>query len=70
MSQSVARRLKHIRQQKGLTQRELAARVGITQPYIVMLETGTRTNPSLQLLQRLAKALRVPLGELLEGPSP
>ena len=70
MPQSVARRLKHIRQQKGLTQRELADRVGITQPYIVMLETGKRTNPSLQLLQRLARALRVPLSKLLEGRSP
>ena len=70
MPQSVARRLKYIRQQKGLTQRELAARVGITQPYIVMLETGKRTNPSLQLLQRLARALRVPLSKLLEGRSP
>ena len=62
--------LKRIRLQKGLTQRALAAWVGVTQPYIVMLEMGKRTNPSLQLLQRLAKALAVPLGDFLEGRRP
>jgi transcriptional regulator with XRE-family HTH domain len=31
-----------------------------------MLETGARKNPSLDLLERLAKALKVKVGELLE----
>jgi transcriptional regulator with XRE-family HTH domain len=31
-----------------------------------MLETGKRRNPSLRLLQRLAKALGVPVSRLLE----
>ena len=65
--QPLGTRIKRIRTQKGLTQQALAVRVGLTQPYIVMLETGKRTNPSLQLLQRLAKALGVPLAELLQS---
>jgi transcriptional regulator with XRE-family HTH domain len=42
----------------GLTQAELAARVGTKQPAIARLETGT-SEPSLGMLKRLAKALDV-----------
>jgi transcriptional regulator with XRE-family HTH domain len=35
------------------------------QPYITMLETGVRKNPSLAVLRRLAQALGVPVAELL-----
>jgi transcriptional regulator with XRE-family HTH domain len=42
----------------GLTQAELAARVGTKQPAIARLETGTK-EPSLGMLTRLAKALDV-----------
>jgi transcriptional regulator with XRE-family HTH domain len=41
-----------------------AARVGRT--YIVKLESGEKKNPSLEVLQKLAKALGVPVAELLE----
>jgi transcriptional regulator with XRE-family HTH domain len=51
---------------KGWTQRELAQRVKVTTPYITQLELGLRTNPSLPVLRRLAKALGVPVATLLE----
>ena len=65
MPLSLATRLKRVRVQKGLTQRALADQVGVTQPYILMLEAGNRSNPSLQILRRLTKALEVPLADLL-----
>jgi transcriptional regulator with XRE-family HTH domain len=34
--------------------------------YLADLENGKRTNPSLDVLKRLARALGVPVGELLE----
>jgi transcriptional regulator with XRE-family HTH domain len=55
-----------LREKKGLTQDELARRVGVTKAYISLLESGTRTNPSLDVLRRLAKALGVPLTKLLK----
>jgi transcriptional regulator with XRE-family HTH domain len=58
--------LKDLRARKGLSQQTLADRVGVSDAYIAMLETGTRRNPSLTLLQRLAKALGVPVTALLE----
>jgi transcriptional regulator with XRE-family HTH domain len=58
--------LKKLRQKKGLTQEEVAMRAGVTKPYIAMLESGARKNPSLELVKKLAKALKVTVGELLE----
>jgi XRE family transcriptional regulator of biofilm formation len=57
--------LKTLREQKGLTQDELAKRAKLKKPYISQLENGVRTNPSLPALRRLAKALGVPVTELL-----
>ncbi len=42
----------------GLTQKELAQRMGTTQSAIARLEAGERT-PTLDTLQRLAKALGI-----------
>ena len=41
----------------GLTQQELARKMGITQPVVALLESG-RSRPSLRTLERLARATR------------
>ena len=65
-----ARRLGKIikaqRQSKGISQRTLAKRIGVTGAYITMLETGQRKNPSLAILRRIAKILGVPVTDLLQ----
>ena len=55
--------LRRLRQERGLTQRELARRLGLSQATICSYEAG-RKHPSLQRLSTLARALRVPEGEL------
>ena len=57
--------LKKARQKRKLTQQALADKVGIRQETIARLETGKR-QPSMDLLYRLAKALKVKVGDLLE----
>ncbi len=57
--------IKALRQEKGLSQKALADQVGVTDAYITMLEGGKRKNPSLEILKKLAKALGVPVTELL-----
>ena len=59
-------RLQRWRRERGLTQAELAKKAGVTELYISQLETGLRENPSPSVLRRLAKALGVSAGELLE----
>ena len=54
------------RESKGMTQRDLAAKAKVTQGYVAQLEMGMKKNPSLDILKRLAKALGVPVTELLE----
>ena len=47
-----------------MSRTELAERAGISREYVRLLETG-RYDPTVGMLQKLAKALGVPLTELL-----
>jgi transcriptional regulator with XRE-family HTH domain len=58
--------LKQLRKEKSMSQRELAKKARVTQGYVAQLEAGLRQNPSLAIIQRLAKALGVPVTALLE----
>lgn len=60
------RKLKQLREDRGLSQRELAKKANTTGVYVCLLEAGAKQNPSLAVLKRLAKALGVPVTELLE----
>ena len=55
-----------LREAQGLSQHALAKKAKVTPPYITMLETGARTNPTIDTLKRLAKALKVTVGTLVE----
>jgi transcriptional regulator with XRE-family HTH domain len=58
-------KLKALRNERGWTQPVLARRAGVSHGYIARLETG-RHDPKLSTLAKLAKALGVPVTELLE----
>lgn len=58
-------KLKELRLQQGLTQVAMAKKVRVTQAYIALLEKGQQ-NPTLDVLERLAKALKVTVGVLVE----
>lgn len=57
-------RLRAIRQAKGLTQKELADKLGMSYTYLCNLENG-KVNVSLTTLRRLAKALKVRVLDLV-----
>lgn len=52
----LAERVRNAREKLGVTQAELAARIGSTQPAVARLEAGG-VNPSLDTLSRIADAL-------------
>jgi putative transcriptional regulator len=58
-------KLKALREAKGVSQAVLAERAKITREYVNKLEAG-RYDPTVGVLQRLAKALGVPVTALLE----
>lgn len=58
--------IRRLREAEGLTQETLAKKAGVTQSYIAQLESGLKKSPSLPTLKKLARALGVPVTELLE----
>ena len=57
--------IRQLRESRKLTQDQLARRAKNTSGYVAQLELGLRTNPSLDVVRRLARALGVPLKDLL-----
>lgn len=57
--------LKAIRIENGLSQKQLADMVGITQPTYSNIENGKR-NPTIKTLKRIAKALGCSIDDLIE----
>jgi transcriptional regulator with XRE-family HTH domain len=60
----LGRHLQKIRTSKGVTQEELAEKLGVSTSWIGRIETG-RAVPNLKLLQRIAQALDVRVKELI-----
>jgi len=54
-----------LRRERELTQEELAHRASMHQTYLSGVEGGKR-NPSIQVLERIAGALRVDVEELIK----
>lgn len=57
--------LKAIRIEKGLSQKQLADMVGISQPSYSNIENGKR-NPTVKTLKKIVKALNCNIEDLLE----
>jgi len=51
-------RIQELRQQKGLTQQDLADAIDVTRATIIALEKGSY-NPALELAFRIAKAFKI-----------
>jgi transcriptional regulator with XRE-family HTH domain len=60
-----ARRLKRWRAERQMSQAALAKASGVSREYIARLELGLQ-DPTLGTVQKLAKALKVRVGELAE----
>ncbi len=60
----LGKNVRRLRQQKGLTQEELAFEAKIDLTYVGGIERGKR-NPSLIVMARIADALSVPLTRLV-----
>ena len=58
--------LTRLRQEAGLTQAQLAQRMGTSQPAISKIESG-RTLPTIKLLDRLARVTGKPIELVLDG---
>jgi transcriptional regulator with XRE-family HTH domain len=61
----MGRRIRQLREAKGMSQTALAQRARIAREYLNRIEAG-RHDPTVGVLARVARVLGVPVGELLE----
>ena len=64
----LAENLRRIRLQKQLTQPALADKSGVSKGYVYMLESGEMTNPTLDILHKIADALDCTIADLTGDP--
>jgi len=57
--------LKKLREEQGFSQESFADHCGLHRTYISGIERGVR-NPTVLILDKIAKALKVPAGTLLD----
>lgn len=60
--------IKRFRKQLKWSLRKAAEESGVSFVYIRNLETGMKKNPSVQVLNKLAKAYGVPISDLINKP--
>ncbi len=58
-------KIKHLREKKGLSQEKLARIADVSNNTIVNIESGKQTNPTIETVSKIAKALDVAIEELL-----
>src|SRR5712691_7243739 len=56
-------RLRELREQKQLTQGEVAKRTGLLKPYVSRIENG-HSVPAIETLEKFARALEVPMYQM------
>ena len=57
-------RVKEIREEKGLTLLKLSEMSGVSVGYICHLEKGSRKNPSIEIMEKISKALNKSITEI------
>jgi len=65
LTKTICKRIKKYRHDIGMTQEDLAEKVGVSRVYIGYVEQG-RNTPSLEILEKIAKSLKVKLPDLVE----
>ena len=63
---ALANRIRELRDQRGISQEELAHRAGLSRTGMGFLETGKRW-PRLDTLMKVADGLNITVDELLKG---
>ena len=65
MKRLIGGRIGELRKQKGITQEELAGKMGISPKYLSSIERG-KENPTLNTLINLAQSLNIQISELFD----
>lgn len=61
----IGERVKKLRQERKMSMTELADKAGVAKSYLSSIERNLQKNPSVQFLEKISKALNVPVDSLL-----
>jgi len=64
MSSRIGDNIRKLRQQKKISQDRLSKEADLALNTIVKIETGKKPNPTIETLEKIAKALGVSIGDL------
>ena len=62
---NIGRKIQKLRQEKDISQVEMAEMIGVSGTYVGFIEQGVR-NPSIATLDKIARVLKVKMSELLD----
>ncbi len=66
MSNKVSDNIRKLRQKKGISQDRLSKEADLALNTIVKIETGENPNPTVETLEKIAKALGVSVADLFK----
>lgn len=61
----IGKRIQDLRIKRGMSLSELAERAGVAKSYLSAIERMIQVNPSIQVLEKLASVLGIPVQQLL-----
>lgn len=59
MNNEILKQIKYCREQKGMSLNELSLKSDVSYSYLLQLEKGLKTNPSLDILEKISNALDI-----------
>ncbi len=63
----ISKNIRNIRKKQGLSQDKLSKLAGVAYNTIVKIESGENSNPTIDTLRKIAKALNIEVDGLLKG---
>ncbi len=66
MANKVSENIRKLRQKKGMSQDRLSKEADLALNTIVKIETGENPNPTVETLEKIAKALGVSIADLFK----
>jgi len=63
---NLAKTVKRLREKMGISQEKLARLADVSNNTIINIEAGKQNNPTIETLRRIAKALNVPIEDLIK----
>jgi len=63
---NLAKAVKRLRKKMGISQEKLARLADVSNNTIINIEAGKQNNPTIETLRKIAKALNVPIEDLIK----